>query len=354
MFSRQIGRDCTYCHTLVPKLNETGRVFRSNGFRFEEEGEWKGIRDYTVLPVSFEAEVEALYNRTTAGGVKTEDSDLKIEEVEVMAGGALGKEGRVSALALVAVEETTSGAEVVIPRAFIQVNDLAGSIGSGMLNVRAGKWDVGLPFLNAIGQVIGNRYLADTTLRLISPEDKGLEVNGSVISYREEDSTAHRYAVGLVREDLNDDDRLKGYYAWYSVTFNDTVSLGAIYRGGREKNGLVDVSYNKYGFAGEVEAGPFVFSAGYFGTARPGLPERTDYLAEVIFIPLPKFSFAGRFELLKENGKRGVKSQSFMVRYHILSNVYAQAELRGINDDDRVAGSNEDEIKLRLFLVALF
>lgn len=353
-FSRQVGRDCSYCHIIPPKLNDTGRTFRANGYRFEGEGEWKGVRDYDVLPASFEVEVEGFYNRTTAGGVTTEESDVKIEEVEVLAGGAIGKKGKVSAMMALAVEETTGGADAVIPKAFIQVNDLAGPRASGILNLRAGKWDLGLPFLDTTTQVISNRYLAETTLGVLGRGVKGLELNGAVTRFGESSDVAHRYAVGVVREDLNDDDRLRGYYAWYSATLNERLSGGVIYRGGRESNGATDVSYNKYGAAVEAEAGPFVATAAYMRTERHGLAGRDDYIAELLVTPWAGVSFAGRFELLREDGKKGVKSQSLMARYHILSNVWAQAEWRGLNDDDNVAGANEDESKARLFVVALF
>ncbi|MBI5810438.1 MAG: hypothetical protein HZB21_04530, partial [Deltaproteobacteria bacterium] len=105
LFARQVGRNCTYCHTIIPKLNETGRIYKSNGYRFEAEKEWKDVKDMTVLPVSFEAEVEGAYDKTTTSGVKTETSDLKVEELEISGGAALDKTGRVSALVSIAVSQ---------------------------------------------------------------------------------------------------------------------------------------------------------------------------------------------------------------------------------------------------------
>ena len=354
-FSRQVGRGCGYCHVLVPRLNDRGRTFRANGFRFEGEGEWRGVREYEVLPVSFEAEVEALYDSTSSGGVDAERSDVKIEEVEVMAGGVIDRGGRVTTLAVIAAAETSSGVDVTIPKAFVQVNDLAGPRASGVLNARAGKWDVGLPFLNRTEAVITNRYLADSVLGFISAGEKGLELNGAVNRWSGEDeTTAHRYAAGAVTEDLNDANRLRGYYAWYSVTFNESISLGAIYRGGRERSGTTDVSYNRYGAAGEVAAGPMVITGGYFRDARAGMADRADYLVDVMVLPWSGVGFAGRFEGLKEEGKRSALSYSLMARYHILRNVYAQAEFRWLGDDDHAAGANEDERKVRFLVVALF
>ena len=37
-FSRQTGKPCSICHDVIPKLNQTGQDFRTNGFRFPEDG----------------------------------------------------------------------------------------------------------------------------------------------------------------------------------------------------------------------------------------------------------------------------------------------------------------------------
>ncbi|MDP2690061.1 MAG: hypothetical protein Q8P48_08120 [Deltaproteobacteria bacterium] len=357
-FARRIGRDCTYCHTLIPKLNETGRIFRSNGYRFIAEEDWQDVRDWQTIPVSVEVEVEGMYDRLKASGVVTETSDMKVEEVEIAAGGPMGRSGRVSALALAAFEETDSGVEASISRAFVQVNDLVGPPGEGRLNIRAGKWDVGLPFLNTTGVPISNRYLADRTLNVLTAGQRAVELNGSLVKEGEDSSFAQRYSAGLSREEVFDDDKLKGFYATYSFTVNEIYSLGGIYRTGREgreKLGSVDTSYNKYGVAGEVEAGPVVLTAGFFISDRNGAARRDDYIVEAFFIPYKSLGFGARYDYLKEHGKEGVKSQSFMVRYGILSNVYAQIEYRGLEDDAHVAGGvNESERRLRAFLFAIF
>jgi hypothetical protein len=33
-FARQTGRNCSYCHRAVPRLNDTGLAFKNNGFHF--------------------------------------------------------------------------------------------------------------------------------------------------------------------------------------------------------------------------------------------------------------------------------------------------------------------------------
>ncbi|MFQ5735924.1 MAG: hypothetical protein ACE5GY_03560 [Thermodesulfobacteriota bacterium] len=353
-FARRIGRDCTYCHTLIPKLNETGRVFRANGYRFIAEGEWQEVRDWKKYPVAIEAEVEAAYSKLDASGAKTESSDLRIEEVEISAGGPIGKTGRVSSLVMVTFEDTGSSVDTVIHRAFVQVNDLVGQSGSGLLNLRAGKAGVGLPFLDVTNGAIMNRYLADRTLNVLTHGQRAVEFNGSYVKEGEDSSFAQRYSAGLSREEVFDDNKLAGFYATYSFTVNEAYSLGGIYRVGREKLGATDTSYNKYGLAGEVEAGPVVFTSGFFKADRNGAPGREDYMAEALYLPFKRISFGARYDYLKEHGKQGVRSHSFMVRYNMLSNVYVQIEYRGLSDDDHVTGPNESEDKLRAFLFAIF
>ena len=38
-FARQTGRNCSFCHSGVPRLNDTGLAFKNNGFRFPESNE---------------------------------------------------------------------------------------------------------------------------------------------------------------------------------------------------------------------------------------------------------------------------------------------------------------------------
>ena len=35
-FARQTGRNCNFCHSGVPRLNDTGLAFKNNGFRFPD------------------------------------------------------------------------------------------------------------------------------------------------------------------------------------------------------------------------------------------------------------------------------------------------------------------------------
>ena len=38
-FARQTGQNCSFCHSGVPRLNDTGLSFRNNGFRLPNSNE---------------------------------------------------------------------------------------------------------------------------------------------------------------------------------------------------------------------------------------------------------------------------------------------------------------------------
>jgi len=355
MFARRIGRNCTFCHSVFPKLNETGRTFRSNGYRFEGE-EWKGVKDWETPPVSFEVDIEGSYDRLKSSGLETEASDAKIEEVEISAGGPMGKTGKVSAIAMLVVEQTGSGFETRLHRAFVQVNDLAGKTGEGVLNARAGQWDVGLSFLNpATGTAIGNRYMAESALGVLSSSQRAVEINGSLVTTDEESwLPTHRYSLGISRENVNDDNKLSGYYATCSATIKETFNFGIIWRGGREADGAVDRDYRKFGIAGEAEAGPFIFTAAFFRSMRSGRAGLGNYLGEVAYFPMHRVVLAARYDAVSESGRDRAVSKTLLARYNILVNVHTSLEYRVLEDKDLVTGANEDESRLRLSLSAVF
>jgi len=353
-FARQVGRDCTYCHSAFPKLNEKGRAFRSSGYRFDAEGEWKEVKDITSIPASFEMEVEGAYNRTRSGGVYTESSDMVIEEAEIIAGGAFGKTGKVSSLVMVAVEEAGAGFETSLHKAFIQINDLAGETGSGLVNARAGQWQIGLPFLSPSEGAISNQYLAESVLGILALDQKAIEVNGFIEGDAEGFSPSQRYSIGVAREDVNGDDKMQGLYASYAATFEDFYSLGGIWKGGKEKDGVKDSSYNKYGIAGQAEGKDIIITGGYFLSDRNSGVTYKDYLFEALYKPVKAVWLGGRFESVKEDKKPSLKSHTLMARYNMLSSAYAQFEYRGLRDSSGIKGANDREGKVRVFLTALF
>lgn len=360
MFARQIGRKCSFCHTAFPKLNETGRNFKSGGFRFSEEEEWINIKDMKYLPFAIEAEVEGYYNKTKSGGVWSDETDMKIEEVELMGGGAFGKTGRISALAVMGIEQTegTDGStefDSFLGPVFIQVNDIFGDTGSALLNMRAGQWEVALPFLSQTQSLIHNKYFATKNLNVFTPEQRGFELNGSLVGEEETlTSPTHRYSLGLGRSEVNDDNSIREFYATYSLTFLERLSIGTIYRRGEEKDGPVDITNDRFGGAVELEVGPALISGSYFRYDNENNDQLDNYMAEISLFPISDLILSARIDVLDDDILDEAIFWSMALRYDFTESVYAQLEFRHLTDDDLVSGSNTRERKGRLFLVALF
>lgn len=82
MFARKLGTECTTCHTVIPKLNQTGMNFRAAGFRMADE---IGAEDKEVDNISTQTStrLQTRYDlaRTDNAGVKTDKSQLTFHEV---------------------------------------------------------------------------------------------------------------------------------------------------------------------------------------------------------------------------------------------------------------------------------
>lgn len=358
MFAREVGRDCTYCHTVLPKLNETGRIYRANGYRFSAEGQWKNVRDWTHLPLSAEIELEGFYAKTRSANAETTSSDFVLEEFEIITGGAMGKTGKVSALATFSIKQVdavgSTTYKTAIEQAFIRVNDLAGETGEGLINLKAGQDVFSLPFFSDRQRPMAQRYFAESAMRLLNRGQRIVELNGTVVADEDSWQPTHRYSLGIGREDINSDDKLQGYYATYSATVRENLSLGVVYRGGKELYGADDVTYRKYGVAVEGVIGSVVATVGLFRSDRNDAPDLRDTLVEVFYTPLAKLSLGARHEFFRQKGRQGAKSQSLMARYNILSNAYAQLEFDRLLDRDQSAGTDEDEKKLVFQVVTVF
>lgn len=352
-FARQVGRDCGYCHNAVPRLNDAGRTFLFNGYRFEAEGEWRTVKDIVTPPVAFEVEVEGIYNNVRSAGGRVEESDFKVEEAEILAGGAFGKDGRVSALLAVAVQQNADDTfDTVIPKAFIQINDLAGPQGAGTLNLKAGVGEVGMPMLRPASTPITNAMFAESILGVIGSGERFVELNGALLT--EGDRTLnHRYRAGLSRESVLGDDKLKGLYGTWATTIDETYTFGVIVRKGEETAGVQDVPYLKYGAGGELVAGPIVLTAAYFRSDRDGAPDADDWLAEALWF-VKRYTLGARYETAGVDGARRASSQTLMARYDIMTSTFLQFEYRHRRDPDRTAGGGELENKARILLLTLF
>ncbi len=359
-FSRQTGKDCSYCHSVYPKLNETGLAFRSNGYRLPGQ-ELKDVKDWSSIPASLEVTAAIDYGRLKSNGDTTTASDIRLENVQLSAGGAMGKTGRVSTLGTIAVEQDPDGTfATTIQKAFVQVNDLAGETGNGNLNVRAGQWEMGLPFLSPLETVMKNQYLAERDLGIFARNQTAAEINGQISLGEESKFGPHRYSIGISTQTLNSQDKVQGFYATYALTIKEMVNLGIIYRGGKEvsSDGTRDVSFNKYGAGAEVEVEPFIITAGIFRADKSGENSKNDFLIEALYksTGFPGLSAGARYDVDTQSGFHSVQAATLFGRYDIITNVFTQLEYDHLSDKDhRLPGNvNETENRLNLFLSAIF
>lgn len=384
-FSRQTGKSCSTCHSAFPKLNQVGQNFKTNGFRFPEDGEWYDIQDMKHVPLSAEVEVEAEFNkdRSGSGGAKSPQvSNLKIDHIPIFGGTPLGKTGRASVYGALNFAE----GEVEVRQAYGQINDLIGATGHGLLNIKAGAMDIALPFLSHSQRVIKQRYFAQDVLGILGARARAsgstnneteagefyntaIEVNGQIVGKEATDLT-HRYAVGVYQpQSLNDTNKLQdpGLYATYAVNFLENFNIGAIYKRdvvNKAAAGAPDgkVHVDKIGIAGDAKIGPFIATAGYFrsdakvanSAATPSTfsqaQDLQNYMVEVLFIPDKQFVVGGRFDHIDQEGTQSGTRTTVMGRYNITSSVFCQLEYRVTDGLDR----GTDGQRGRAFLVALF
>lgn len=383
-FSRQTEKSCSTCHSAFPKLNQTGQNFRTNGFRFPEDKEWKEVQDLKHVPLSAEVEVEAEFEKEAGGSQK---SLLHIDEVALLAGTPLGKNGIFSAYGVVNFAQQSVG----VGQAYGQVNDLIGETGHGLLNAKVGQFEISLPFLSSTQRVIKQRYFAQEALGIIGSRrelneinatehetdeiyNTAVELNGQIVGKEAGDLT-HRYYVGAYQpRSLNDGNRLgaPGFYAIYAINLFENFNIGAIYKRDVVNSALDPFtpndkrSVNKWGVSGDAKIGPFIATVGYFRS--DGLPidvignfpnsdthrALQNYMAELLFIPNKKWVLGARFDHIDQELVQSSSRTTVMGRYNILPNVYLQGEWR-VHDGGGVGGaSTTDSLNGRAFLVALF
>ncbi len=340
----------------------------SGGYRFADEEEWPGGKEalssfgsLETIPVALEIEIEGAYDRLSEreGGLR-EDSEVKLEEAEVMAGGSFGKSGRISLLAIGGVAQLEGDDGSTDFRGFdgalfVQLNDLIGPAGEGRLNLRGGQFEVALPFFSTARRLIKQGYFADVKLNVLTPGQRAIELNGAVTGEEETNELTHRYSLGVSREDIHGDSKLRGLYLTYALTLREVYNLGLIYRSGKEKSGPTDnISNERFGFALEVPAGPAFLTAGYFVTDRDGAYDLEDYIVEVILSPFNGSVIGARYDILRESGGDEGTAFSVMARYDIKPKIFLQLEYRALDYEGKLAWPNERERKGRIFLVALF
>lgn len=381
-FSRQTEKSCSTCHNAIPKLNQVGQNFRTNGFRFPEDKEWQDVQDLKHVPLSAKLDVAGELNKAD-GSAQT--SLLKIEDFKVHAATPLGKTGKFSGYAIATFVEKS----VTVGQAYGQINDLIGEVGHGLLHLKVGTFDVALPFLSHSQRVIKQRYFAQSELGILGARLKrsttnadeatefyntAVELNGQIVGQEAGDIT-HRYAVGLYQpQDLNDANRLgfPSLYATYAMNFFENYTLGLIYKRDVVNSTLDPFTpadkkgVNKWGgVAGEAKLGPFITTVGYFRS--DGLPNTAgvfpgsdtnrglqNYMAEVLFIPSRLWVVGARFDHIDQELAQSSSRTTVMGRYNITPSVYRQAEWRVTDSGSLGVTPAPDSLNGRIYLVAPF
>lgn len=93
MFARKLGVECTTCHTVIPRLNETGFKFREAGYRMPEEIGKSQEKKFDVADY-FSGRIQARYDakRTKIGSRSTVTNQVSFHELTLYpATGAWGK-----------------------------------------------------------------------------------------------------------------------------------------------------------------------------------------------------------------------------------------------------------------------
>jgi hypothetical protein len=371
-FSRQTEKSCSTCHNAIPKLNQAGQSFRTNGFRFPEDKEWTDIQDMKHVPVSTRVIVEAEFNKADNS---SQTSQFRVSLIELMAGAPLGTNGVFSPY----IDVQYVGRALGVNQAYGQVNDLIGNTGHGLLNIKAGQFDIALPFLSHSQRVMRQRYFAQSSLGILGaraqttapvgvpiPDEalefynNAVELNGQLLG-KDSDDLTHRYAVGVFQpQQLGDGNRLgnPGFYATYAATFLENYQIGAIYKrdvvndpslaAPNGKKGL-----DKWGVAGEAKLGPFIATLGYFRSSALDKRDLQNYMAEILFIPNKRWVVGGRVDHLDQELAQSGTRTTAMVRYNISSSVYAQAEWR-VTDAPNRGQFEPDSFQGRAFVAAGF
>jgi hypothetical protein len=180
LFTRQTGLGCDHCHDATPHLNSRGLEYLAHGYRFVSEPLPAHIR---TIPVSAVASVGLGFSRLDSVDTPHPDRDdlgarrERESVVELHTAGA----ARRASWHLQERIGTRSGV-LDTPSAWAQVNDLAAH---AALNVRAGRFTTGLPFLVDSRRTTLAPYATPVTLDV-----RGLELNGTGAGWT--------YAGGLV------------------------------------------------------------------------------------------------------------------------------------------------------------
>ena len=361
-FARKEGRDCTTCHVAYPKLNETGHIYKMNGYRFPGT-KGTNIWEQKFVPLSMVAEIEAFIDQTKpiSGKNNTVGPDAKIDEIEIMGAGTLGD--RVAFFAELEFEGSPGFGDIDVGMGPVwgQLNDLYGP--QGALNARVGQFDVDLPFFAQGRRVVRNGYLMFDKLGYLDTQF-GLELNGQLLSDEEEGGHTHRYGAGVIRTDVKgDNNKFTRGYGWYSKTIDDRTHIGTMVMGGRDNDGTRNFETVGVLVAGQTECDHWILTAAYafdfqdFRMSAGGNMKFHNALVEALWLPTDRWVFGGRIDWLIETERRRKKDWglrgSVLGRYNVVANVWLGAEYRiedGGTDSPVTAADTTHKGRLFAFL----
>lgn len=139
VFARKYGFQCTMCHSAFPRLNDFGVRFRDNGYRLPgRENE-----ERTVLqgPPPFAARASAGYdyNHVDGRGDADELNQFRLDGLDLLSAGLLSR--NIGYFAVYTPEIKASRGVAGQDGTFEMANVVFSHLGSGWLNVRAGRFE---------------------------------------------------------------------------------------------------------------------------------------------------------------------------------------------------------------------
>ena len=96
-FARKYGMSCSGCHTVWPKLNDNGQLFRDNGYRFNRGRDNPVTRSGDYWPLSLRTTVGYQYQKKTGvqtdqGFQTTQTGAFGFTGLDILTAGALGEQ----------------------------------------------------------------------------------------------------------------------------------------------------------------------------------------------------------------------------------------------------------------------
>jgi len=183
LFSRTLGEPCAKCHDILPRLDAAGIAFAERGYRpagRDFEPTWQ-VGQMPLSVVGSESFSDSRSGARSPASRRPATEMLHRGSLQIHSAGVTLR--RISYHVAAGFEKSTE--DVESEAAFVQVDDL---IRGGALNLKAGHFDAGIPFLSQTRRTTLASYLSPVAF-----DARGLELNGR--------RSAWTYAAGLALSD---------------------------------------------------------------------------------------------------------------------------------------------------------